>query len=178
MGGDRLFDASDLKLEHVKTPTTSGEDYIKDIVNPSALYTHEKILEWYEPEGELVAAIRDILESRDEKLTIVVFAATWCPDSTQIVPRLIKVGQAIDSQCFSLQFLPPVLMDFKKNREGHQFPWAVPPSPDEILDSRFFFSRVPTLYLFLKDGNCIGRIVEDVAHAGNIEGEILYFLKS
>lgn len=173
-----MFDPKSLKLSDIRSPTTDGIHYIHNIINPSALYTHEKLLEWYEPDLETLERIQKYLGAQDEYLTIAVLAATWCPDSTQQVPRLIKIEQRMNSIRFSVRFLPEVLLDFAKNRSGEPFPWQIPPSPEEIRNPRFAFSRVPTMYFFARDGHCFGRVVEYQEHAETLEAEILYFIKN
>lgn len=51
-----------------------------------------KIFDTFEPE---TAILRNIPQQKLDDLNIIIFLGTWCPDSKQIVPRFLKLVNAL-----------------------------------------------------------------------------------
>ena len=108
-------------------------------------------VEPYVPDAAAVATIR----ANADGIAVLLIVATWCPDSKREVPRFFAImeGAGIrDSQ------LTMVGVDrTKKDAEGLTEKWDV--------------TRVPT-FVFLRNGQEVGRVVERTPAGATLEGEI------
>lgn len=116
------------------------------LTGPMTRATLESFGEWkdlraqdYEPDAASVSAIRDSLRDVD----VLVFVATWCPDSRREVPRFLKI---LDQAGFAGSRLTLYGLDrTKRDAEGLTVKWQI--------------ERVPT-FILIRGGREIGRIVE------------------
>ena len=85
--------------------------------------------------------------------------ATWCPDSKRELPRYFAI---MDAAGVADSTLTMVGVDrTKKDNEGLTEKWGI--------------TRVPT-FVFLRQGQEIGRVVERVAAGATLEAEIAKIL--
>jgi len=108
-------------------------------------------VEPYAPDAAAIAAIR----TRAGDVTVLLIVATWCPDSKREVPRFFAI---MDGAGIRESQLTMVGVDrTKKDAEGLTEKWGV--------------TRVPT-FVFLRNGQEVGRVVERTPAGATLEGEI------
>jgi thiol-disulfide isomerase/thioredoxin len=105
----------------------------------------------YVPDAAAVATIR----ANADGIAVLLIVATWCPDSRREVPRFFAI---MDDVGIRESQLTMVGVDrAKKDTEGLTEKWGV--------------TRVPT-FVFLRDGQEVGRVVERTPAGATLEGEI------
>jgi len=108
-------------------------------------------VELYAPDAAAIAAIK----ANATDVTVLLIVATWCPDSRREVPRFFAI---MDGAGISERQLTMVGVDrTKKDAEGLTEKWGI--------------TRVPT-FVFLRNGQELGRVVERVPAGATLEGEI------
>jgi len=100
--------------------------------------------------------------------TIVILFAEWCGDSRRALPVLALLEKEIDQRILALGGMtkPPY---------GSDKFWAVPPSPPEVEICDVTSS--PTILIFGKDGEEVGRIKTRPKMTPTIEEEILKIIE-
>lgn len=94
--------------------------------------------EQYSPDEQAVTGIKALTE----KIDLVLFLGTWCPDSQQEAPKLIKIYERAANPNLSLTIYG---VDRRKK------------DPDGMAE-KYSVARVPTTVV-LRDGRELGRIV-------------------
>jgi thiol-disulfide isomerase/thioredoxin len=108
-------------------------------------------VEAYVPDAAAVTAIG----ANAEGITVLLIVATWCPDSKREVPRFFAI---MDGAGIRESQVTMVGVDrTKKDAEGLTEKWGV--------------TRVPT-FVFLRNGQEVGRVVERTPAGATLEGEI------
>jgi thiol-disulfide isomerase/thioredoxin len=109
----------------------------------------------YVPDSAAAAAIK----ANAEGVTVLLVMATWCPDSRREMPRFFAI---MDGAGIGDAQLTMVGVDrTKKDAEGLTEKWAI--------------TRVPT-FVFLRNGQEAGRVVERTPAGSTLEGEIARIL--
>ena len=112
-------------------------------------------VEPYAPDAAAIAAIK----ANANGVTVLLIVATWCPDSKREVPRFFAI---MDATGLGDATLTMVGVDrTKKDAEGLTEKWGV--------------TRVPT-FVFLRNGQELGRVVERTPAGATFEGEIARIL--
>jgi len=105
----------------------------------------------YQPDPGALAAIK----ANASDVTVLLIVATWCPDSKREVPRFFAI---MDAAGIRESQLTMVGVDrTKKDAEGLTEKWGI--------------TRVPT-FVFLRNGQEVGRVVERTPAGATLEGEI------
>jgi thiol-disulfide isomerase/thioredoxin len=105
----------------------------------------------YAPDAAAIAAIK----ANANGVTVLLIVATWCPDSKREIPRFFAI---MDGVGISESQLTMVGVDrTKKDAEGLTEKWGI--------------TRVPT-FVFLRNGQEVGRVVERTPAGASLEGEI------
>lgn len=108
-------------------------------------------VEPYQPDPGALAAI----SGNASDVTMLLIVATWCPDSKREVPRFFAI---MDAAGIRESQLTMVGVDrTKKDAEGLTEKWGI--------------TRVPT-FVFLRNGQEVGRVVERTPAGATLEGEI------
>lgn len=99
---------------------------------------------------------------------IVAISADWCKDCISNIPVLDLVREATKLPVYILGGVKTEPLN--SNRQ-----WAVPPSPPEVdtLDIK----AIPTILIYTKDGNEVGRIIENPSIKASLEEELLHYMK-
>jgi thiol-disulfide isomerase/thioredoxin len=107
-------------------------------------------------------AITRIKEFAD-KYFIVAFSAEWCKDCAANIPVLALISEetGLEVRVFGGLMKDPLSRERK---------WRIPPSPPEV--EAFNVDKIPLIILFDKEGNEIGRIIEN-PKAPTLEEELL-----
>lgn len=101
----------------------------------------------------------DAIKSNSPGVTVLLIMATWCPDSKRELPRFFAI---MDGAGIAESQLTMVGVDrSKRDAEGLTEKWGI--------------TRVPT-FVFLRDGQEVGRVVERVPSGATLEGEIARIL--
>ena len=109
----------------------------------------------YSPDAVAVAAIK----ANASDVTVLLIMATWCPDSKRELPRFFAV---MDGAGMNEAALTMVGVDrTKKDPEGLTEKWGI--------------TRVPT-FVFFRNGQEAGRVVEKTPVGATLEGEIARLL--
>jgi thiol-disulfide isomerase/thioredoxin len=114
----------------------------------------EKNIALYNPDQEVVAGIRPLIEDTEIK----VFTADWCPDCRIQLPRFFSVIRGLGDSDFGLEI-------FEVDRS----------KMDELgMAENLGVMAIPT-FIFFKNGEELGRIIE--RPKGRIEEDILEILR-
>jgi thiol-disulfide isomerase/thioredoxin len=109
----------------------------------------------YSPDPSALAAIK----ANASDVTVLLIVATWCPDSKREVPRFFAI---MDGAGISERQLTMVGVDRTKKDAGG-------------LTEKWGITRVPT-FVFLRNGQELGRVVERTPAGATLEGEIVRVL--
>jgi thiol-disulfide isomerase/thioredoxin len=108
-------------------------------------------VEPYQPDPGALAAIK----ANASDVTVLLIVATWCPDSKREVPRFFAI---MDGAGIPESQLTMVGVDrTKKDAEGLTETWGI--------------TRVPT-FVFIRNGQEVGRVVERTPAGATLEGEV------
>ncbi len=108
------------------------------------------------------------LKQHLEEYSIVVLFADWCGDSRRALPVLALIEKETGKPFRALGGMtkPPY---------GSDKPWAVPPSPEEV--DTFRVTSSPTILIFDKHGEEVGRIKTRAKMTASIEEEIVKIIE-
>ena len=108
------------------------------------------------------------LKNLIEEHTIVILFADWCGDARRALPVLAILEQELDTTIIALGGMtkPPY---------GSDKHWAVPPSPPEVDICDVTSS--PTILIFGKDGEEVGRIKTRAKMTPTIEEELVKIIE-
>lgn len=167
-----MFDKESITLDDIKSESTNGLDYIQK--NEAYMQTYND----YQPDEEKLKKIREILSAKNESLTLKAFGATWCKDCVIQVPRMVKIAEALEKDIFYISITGEIKVKPPYDRKPGELIWKSPPSPSESIDKRFDMFHIPAIFLFKKDGTCIGKIDEKPEHTPSLEGDIIHYLEN
>lgn len=105
--------------------------------------------------GQVDEAALRTLRAETARIEFLVFLATWCPDSTREVPRLLAI---VDAIVLAPERLRLIGLDWAKGGVGD-------------LTRQWSITYVPTIIL-LHGGREIGRIVERPARGSSLESDL------
>jgi thiol-disulfide isomerase/thioredoxin len=108
-------------------------------------------VEPYVPDASAIAAIR----ANADGVAVLLIVATWCPDSKREVPRFFAIMEGAGIRESQLTMVG--VDRTKKDAEGLTEKWGV--------------TRVPT-FVFFRNGQEIGRVVERTPAGATLEAEI------
>ena len=151
-------------LEDIQKKPPSAEDAIEAL---SPMYKGSFIRQKndYKLKMEAVEKIKEFME---EGFTIVSLFADWCGDARRAIPVLALLEKEIGRTI-------PCLGGMKKPPYGSDKLWDVPPSPVEV--DIFGVTSSPTIIIFNKDGEEIGRIKTKQRMTASIEEEIVKIIE-
>jgi thiol-disulfide isomerase/thioredoxin len=121
-------------------PPLLGPNAVTDMAEYSSVY--EQRAEAYQPQDELISK----LQRQGKSVQVRVFFGSWCPACGQMVPRIMKVAEALGSES-------KVQVDFYGLPQGQAF------SKDPEV-GKYGITSVPTAVVLL-EGKEIGRISGD-----------------
>lgn len=128
------------------------------------LFKHPAIASWFQPQYDeypLDLSILDELRILDIKgIQKVLFFGTWCEDSQEQVPKLMKIFERLELPSSSLTLYA---IDEEKKEPKKEI-------------QNFQIEKVPTL-LLLKNGVELGRIVEH-PQSESLEKDLLRILQT
>ncbi|MFX0028502.1 MAG: thioredoxin family protein [Candidatus Hermodarchaeota archaeon] len=146
----------ELKWKDLISPTMSPEDYLKKY-NEKIEHTYKK----YDPKGEVLNKIKELLINKNEKLKILALGADWCPDCNNNLPRMIKIIKQMNSNDVDLKILYGIMVNAHHKNRPNEPIWHKKRSPPEAINPKFDLKKIPTFYFFKANDNLIGTIVEN-----------------
>lgn len=166
-----MNDKSELKWNDLVSPTMTPDEYLKEYGDKI-----ESNYKTYEPKGDKIEEIKEILKNKNEKLKIVSLGADWCPDCNTNVPRMIKIVELMKSSNVDLKILYGIMVNamHKKNETI----WHKKRSPPEAINPKFNLKKIPTFYFFNANDDLIGTIVENPKWESSLEEDLLEILKN
>ena len=154
-------------LETIETKGVSPSEYIRTIKLEKYRTIFERAVEAYTIKEDVVTKIAEIVKVKTFALR--VFAADWCKDTRKAMSALSIIVNQIPE--IDLEILGGIKnVPFDPNIR-----WKVPPSPPEV--DTFDIRAIPTIIIFDKNGEEIGRMVENPEATETVEEEILYYLQ-
>lgn len=166
-----MFNENAITLSDIQSIPTPGNEYIKD--NEAYMTTYSE----YSPNAQILIQIRELLVSKKEKLIIRAFGAGWCGDCRIQIPRLIKIQDILANDHMEIGIFGDIKVKPPYERKNGELIWKSPPSPPEAVDPKFDMYHIPAIFLFLSNGQCIGKIDEKPQKTASLEGDILFYLK-
>ncbi|MFQ6126684.1 MAG: thioredoxin family protein [Candidatus Heimdallarchaeota archaeon] len=155
------------KLDTIKTKGVSPNEFIRTIKLEKYRKMFKRGVEGYKIKEEVLEQISEITKTK--KFAIRVFAADWCKDTRKALPALSIIMSRIPE--IDLKILGGIKnVPFDPNIR-----WKVPPSPPEV--DTFDIRAIPTIIIFDKNGEEVGRMVEHPEATETIEEELLYHLQ-
>jgi thiol-disulfide isomerase/thioredoxin len=113
-------------------------------------------------------AVENLKSFMEEGYKIVALFADWCGDARRAIPVLSLLEKEIGQKI-------PCLGGMKKPPYGSDKLWDVPPSPAEV--DIFGVTSSPTILIFDKEGQEIGRIKTKAKMTPTIEQEIVKIIE-
>jgi thiol-disulfide isomerase/thioredoxin len=147
-----------IDLTETRKRTLSINQYIDSLKHPFK----EKFLarkHAYKLNQEVTTRIKEFAD----KYFIVAFSAEWCKDCAANIPVLALISERTGLEV-------RVFGGLMKDPLSHERKWRIPPSPPEV--ETFNVDKIPLIVLFDKEGNEVGRIVEN-PNAPTLEEELL-----
>ena len=162
---------TELKWNDLVSPTMTPDEYLKEFGDK--IETNYKT---YEPKGDALEEIKDILKNKNEKLKIVSLGADWCPDCNRNVPHMIKIIKLMKSNDIDLKILYGIMVN-ALHKPGEAI-WHKKRSPPEAVNPKFDLKKIPTFYFFKTNDELIGIIEENPKYESTIEEDLLEILKN
>ena len=166
-----------VRWEDLKSHLIPGSQYLNKITNSQFFEIYRGNFEKYSPNMNVLGQMKAWFSQNLEELRIVILGAEWCPDCQRNGAALLKIELILNDPTFRLFFLSGVKTN-PLRRTKTDIHWAVPPSPPEVNDPKFAVKAIPMIYLFLREGQCIGLITENPSHTKTIEEELMFYLNS
>ncbi len=155
------------RLNTIETKGVSPDEFIRTIKLEKYRQMFKNGVEDYQIKEDVLAKIAEIVKTK--RFAIRVFAADWCKDTRKAMPALSIIAIRIPD--IDLKILGGIKnVPFDSNIR-----WMVPPSPPEV--DTFDIRAIPTIIVFDKNGEEIGRMVERPEATESIEEEILYYIQ-
>ncbi len=161
----------DLKWEDLVSPTMSPDDYLKEY-RDKIEYNYKT----YEPKLDILEKISKLLDEKRGTLKIVALGADWCPDCNRNVPRMIKIVKLMKNKDVNLQILYGIMVN-ALHKPGEVI-WHKQRSPPEAVKDIFDLKKIPTFYIFNKNSELIGIIVENPKYSSTLEEDLLEILEN
>lgn len=136
-----------INLKEIEEKTVSVNQYINSLEQPfREKFSIQK--QTYQLKQEIV----DKLTKFANKYVIVAFSAEWCKDCAANIPVLALISEATEIEV-------RIFGGLKKDPLNIERKWRIPPSPPEV--ETFHVDKIPLIILFDREGNEIGRIIEN-----------------
>ena len=165
-----MFEPSSITLTDITSPSHPSEAYIQS----HEVYVPE--FQSYSSDQNKLDDIRAWLDKNNETLQIRAFGAVWCKDCIEQLPRIAKIAKELNDPRFTVEILGKIKVKVPYDRVEGETIWKAPPSPPETNDTRFDMFHIPAIFIFNKDGRCLGKIDEKPEHTKTMETEVLHYL--
>ena len=148
-----------INLSEVRNKTVSVNQYMNSLKQPfQKKFMMRK--QTYELKRETVNELREFAND----YVIVAFSAEWCKHCAANIPVLALVSEAAGLEV-------RISGGLKKDPLSHTRKWRIPPSPPEV--ETFHVDKIPHIALLDKEGEEIGKIIENPRVKPTLEEELL-----
>jgi thiol-disulfide isomerase/thioredoxin len=146
-------------LSEIRKRTVSVNQYIESLKQPF----RDKFLA-IKKAYQLKKEATDQLRKYAEEYVVVVFSAEWCKDCAGNIPVLALISEATGLEV-------RIFGHLMKDPLSHTRKWRIPPSPPEV--ETFQVDKIPLMIMFNKEGEAIGKIVENPQKKPTLEEELI-----
>ncbi|MBD3197333.1 MAG: hypothetical protein GF317_19920 [Candidatus Lokiarchaeota archaeon] len=161
----------DLVWKDINSSTMDLSDYANYVLKKEEL---KKNYDEYKPNNKMLKNLETMLLENNEKLLIFAMGAEWCHDCSEKLPKMLKIVQDLKNELIDFRVLYGIKTNpFHKENEPL---WHKQHSPPEATNPKFDLQKIPTIYIFNKDGKYIDRIVESPTHP-SLEEDLYHILK-
>ncbi len=145
-------------------PDSPSSNEAMDTIKPAYRGGFIRQRDEYQLNKDAVEKLRDLVS----EYSIVILFADWCGDARRALPVLALLEAELDATFIALGGMtkPPY---------GSDKHWAVPPSPPEV--DLCDITSSPTIMIFGKDGEEVGRIKTKPKMTSTIEEEIVKIIE-
>ncbi len=108
------------------------------------------------------------LKEFSNRYLIVAFSAEWCKDCAANIPVLALISEATGLEV-------RIFGGLKRDPLNPKRKWRIPPSPPEV--ETFKVDKTPTIMLVKREGEEVGRIIENPKYMPTLEQELYEIIK-
>jgi hypothetical protein len=137
----------DIDLTEITKRTVSVKEYLDSLEHPF----REKFLTRKQTYQLKLGAVKRLKKFANNYIA-VAFSAGWCKDCATNIPVLALISEATGLEV-------RIFGGLKKDPLSQTRKWRIPPSPPEV--ETFKVDKIPLILLFDKEGEMIGRIIEN-----------------
>ena len=160
-----------IKWSDIKSETMSMDEYLREFEDREDIVTK---YESYIPKSKHLAHIGEFMKEIPRGLRIFVMGAKWCPDSSEEIPRMIKIIKELKSNNIEMRILYGIKVNL--TRKNGEILWDKNHSPPEAVDPKFDLVAIPTFYFFIND-EYVNRIVEHPKKFSTLERDFCNIIK-
>ena len=164
------FDPKNLRWDDIDSEIHEGMSYIDHIKSKRQQIMHKSNYKAYKPNLEVIEKIQEFFKNSDKSMNILSLGATWCKTCANVKPSLIKIVEKVDSDKLRVFLLGGVKT--KMGSTDEDYSWATK-SPPEFHDPKFAVDKIPLVYFFDGDGQCVARVGKYPDDGKTYEEEIL-----
>jgi thiol-disulfide isomerase/thioredoxin len=145
-------------LSEIRERTVSANQYLESLKQPfrEKFSTRKQTC-------QLKSEAINQLKKYADKYMIVAFSAEWCKDCAVNIPVLALISEVTGLEV-------RIFGGLKKDPLSHTRKWRIPPSPQEV--ETFHVDKIPLIIVFDKEGEDIGRIIENPREKPTMEEEL------
>ena len=163
----------DLIWADIKSPIMGPQEYLKKSGEKKEVMEN---YENYAVDKDAIKKIKDYLRKNNKIIKFFAIGAVWCPDCNVNIPRMIKILEEFDDIEFKILY--GVKVDVYKKKNKKKIAWNAKHSPPEAVNPKFDLLKIPTIYIFSKEGKLINRIVENPREGSTLEEDTAFYLEN
>ena len=167
-----MFIPQKLKWRDIQSPKLTWSDYFLHIISEEEKKKFNNGYATFNVNPQKIKEIKDLLEEKDLKISILILGASWCAGCARIDPQFAKIEESLNSPRFKIVLLGGLKK--RMNPTSDQGKYAKPP---EAAAPNYDLKETPTIYFYNKEGICFNRIERDNLQTESHEDEILYILR-
>ncbi len=166
-----MFQPEKLKWQDIQSPKLTWSEYLQHIKSEDEKTKFKNGYNEFNVNPQKIKKIKDLLEEKDQYISILILGASWCAGCARIDPQFAKIEESLNSPRFKVYLLGGLKK--RMNPSPGQGKYAKPP---EAADPNYALKETPTIYFYNKEGLCFNRIERDNLHTVSHEDEILFIL--
>ena len=167
-----MFEPEKLKWQDIQSVKLTWNKYFEHIKNEEEKKKFKNGYTSFNVNSQKIKNIKDLLEKKDLKISILILGASWCAGCARIDPQFARIEESLNSPRFKVFLLGGLKK--RMNPSPGQGKYAKPP---EAADPNYALKETPTIYFYNKEGACFNRIERDNLQTKSHEDEILFILK-
>lgn len=167
-----MFQPEKLKWQDIQSPKLTWSEYLQHIKSEDEKEKFKKGYDTFSVNPQKIKEIMDLLEEKDQNISILILGASWCAGCARIDPQFAKIEESLKSSRFKIYLLGGLKK--RMNPSPDQGKYA---KPQEATDPKYALKETPTIYFYNKEGICFNRIERDNLQTESHEDEIIFILK-